>query len=139
MQPAYRATCHRPHLKLTFPGSNPDVRIEPIELLTTTVSYFLGNDPDRWRPDVPVYGGVRYADLYPGVDLVLDDRDAFWRLEAKPGVETAPVRLQVEGADMLGVDGATVRLASQGEPIEIVLPQATFAYQANGVSPQGEA
>ena len=37
-------------LKLTFPGSNPDVRIEPFDPLTTTVSYFLGNDPDSVAP-----------------------------------------------------------------------------------------
>ena len=58
-------------LKLTFPGSNPDVRIEPFDPLTTTVSYFIGNDPVQWRAGVPVWGGVRYADLYPGVDLVI--------------------------------------------------------------------
>ena len=32
-----------------------------------------------------------------------------------------------------------MRLAAQGEPLDIVLPKASFAYQANGVSPQGEA
>ena len=125
-------------LKLTFPGANLDVRIEPLDPLTTTVSYFLGNDPTQWRPAVPVYGSVRYADLYPGVDLVLDGRDAFWRLEAEPGAETATVRLQVEGAEILAIDGATLRLAAQGEPLEMVLPKAPFAYQAEGVSPQGE-
>ena len=126
-------------LKLTFPGASSDLRIEPLKPLTTTVSYFLGNDPAQWHARVPVYGGVRYADLYPGVDLVLGGRDAFWRLEAEPGAETAQVGIQIEGAGILAIDGATVRLAAQGEPHEIVLPQATFTYQANGVSPQGEA
>ena len=49
------------------------------------------------------------------------------------------VRLQVEGAEILAIDGATLRLAAQDEPLEIALPKAPFAYQANGVSPQGEA
>ena len=60
------------NLKLTFPGSNPHVQIQPLNPLTTTVSYFQGNDPAQWRAAVPVYAGVRYVDLYPGVDLVLD-------------------------------------------------------------------
>ena len=137
--PGERGEVHGLNLKLTFPGSNPHVQIQPLNPLTTTVSYFLGNDPAQWRPDVPVYGAVRYVDLYPGVDLVLDGHDAFWRLEAEPGAETAPVRLQVEGAEILAIDGATVRLAAQDEPFEIALPKAPFAYQANGVSPQGEA
>jgi hypothetical protein len=57
-------------LKLTFPDSNPDVRIEPFDPVTTTVSYFIGNDPEQWRPAVPVWSGVRYVDLYPGVDMM---------------------------------------------------------------------
>ncbi len=126
-------------LKLTFPGSNPEVRIEPFEALTSTVSYFLGNDPAQWRSDVPVYGGVRYADLYPGVDLVFGMTDALWRLEAEPGAETAQVGIQVEGADMLAVDGVTMRLTAQDELLEIVLPKASFAYQVDGSSAQGEA
>lgn len=41
-------------LKLTFPGANPHVRLEPFDRLATHVSSFLGNDPDNWQPDVPV-------------------------------------------------------------------------------------
>ena len=135
------ATCNLPlglALKLTFPGSNPDVRIEPLNPLTTTVSYFLGNDPAQWRPAVPVYGGVRYVDLYPGVDLVLGQADSFWRLEAGPGAATSQVRLQVEGAAVEAVDGGVLSLAVDGEPLSLALPQASFAYRASGVSQQGD-
>jgi len=59
------------HLKLRFLGANPHPRLEPFQRLETHVSYFLGNDPARWRADVPVWGGVRYVGLYPGVDLEL--------------------------------------------------------------------
>jgi hypothetical protein len=57
------------NLKLTFPGSNPHPRLEPFNRLETHVSYFTGNDPEKWHADVPVWGGVRYKDLYPGIDL----------------------------------------------------------------------
>ena len=81
-------------IKLTFPGSNPDVHIEPFDPLTTTVSYFLGNDLEQWHPSVPVYGGVRYVDLYPGVDLVIGGRDADWRLHAETSAATDRVHVQ---------------------------------------------
>ena len=103
--------------------------------MTTTVSYFIGNDPAQWRPDVPVWGGVRYVDLYPGVDLVLGGRDGGWQLEGGPGAETALVHLQIEGAEILDSDRATVRLAVEAETLEIALPKAPFTYQVNGVSP----
>ncbi|MDO8671764.1 MAG: hypothetical protein Q7O66_10100 [Dehalococcoidia bacterium] len=57
------------NLKLTFSGANPDPILEPFNRLDTHVSYFIGSDPEKWRSDVPVWGGVRYKDLYPGIDL----------------------------------------------------------------------
>ena len=119
-------------LKLTFPGASSDVRIEPLEPLTTTVSYFLGNDPAQWHARVPVYSGVRYADLYPGVDLVLGGRDAFWRLEAEPGAETSPVRMRIEGAGLLASTARPCAWLRPGEPHLNRPATSILAYQANG-------
>ena len=33
-------------------------------------NYFIGNDPAKWRTNVPNYAKVKYAGVYPGVDLV---------------------------------------------------------------------
>ena len=73
LQPAtfQPATSQAVNLRLSFPGANPHPVLEPFDRLDTHVSYFIGTDPARWRPDVPVWGGVRYRDLYPGVDLVV--------------------------------------------------------------------
>ena len=38
------------------------------------VSYCLGNEPAEWRTDVPVWAGVRYVELYPGLDLKTSGR-----------------------------------------------------------------
>ena len=65
------ATSQRVNVRLSFLGANPHPVLEPFDRLDTHVSYFIGNDPAQWRPDVPVWGGVRYVDLYPGVDLVV--------------------------------------------------------------------
>ena len=102
-------------LKLTFPGSNLDVRIEPFQPMTTTVSYFIGNDPEQWRRDVPVWGGVRYVDLYHGMDLVIGGPDGVWQLEASSGAKVEQVRVQVDGADIVGVNGVTLQLVVDGE------------------------
>ena len=62
-------------IKLSFVGANPQPRIETYDQLDRVVSYFLGGDPAEWQPNVPVWGGVRYVDLYPGVDLDLDNEN----------------------------------------------------------------
>lgn len=60
------------NLRLIFPGANPHPRLD------THVSYFFGNDPEQWHADVPVWGGVRYVDLYPGVDLEITGDGGRW-------------------------------------------------------------
>ena len=104
-------------LKLSFRSANPSPRLEPFGRLETSVNYFIGNDPAGWRPNVPVWAGVRYVDIYPGVDLeVLSERGRWtWRLVAGESAAAAlapapsPVALQVEGAEALAVDGGYVQ------------------------------
>lgn len=122
------------HLKLTFLGATPNARIESFDPLPTTVSYFSGDNPSQWRPAVPVFGGVRYVDLYPGIDLVLGQPDAFWRLEAKTGADISAVRLRVEGAGELAVDGNDLRLSTALGETSLSLPTADFPYRVESPS-----
>lgn len=95
------------NVKLSFPGANPTPRLEPYNRLDMHLSYFIGSDPAGWRMDVPVWGGVRYIDLYPGVDLEISgEGDRWnWRLVARqPQFDMANVRLRVEGADMMSLE-----------------------------------
>ena len=95
------------HLKLSFVGANPKPRLEPYGRLETKVSYFIGADPDEWHPDVPVWSGVRYVDLYPGIDLVLGTDAAGsslpWSRVCRTDWQSAlrDVRLRVEGAETI--------------------------------------
>ena len=99
------------NIKLSFVGANPRPRLEPLHRLDTVVSYFIGNDPDQWRPDVPVWGGVRYVDLYPGVDLEVGAEGGHWAWRMV--VKDPPARgrlpkdtcLRIEGAKMVVADG----------------------------------
>lgn len=102
------------NIKLSFVDANPHPRIETFDRLDTTVSYFYGNDPDQWRPDVPVWGGVRYVGLYPGIDLeiVSEDGQMVQRLTTQPGADLAAVQLRVEGANAVVVDGDRLRLST---------------------------
>ncbi len=102
------------NIKLSFVDANPRPRLEPFDRLDTKVSYFIGNDPNQWRPDVPVWGGVRYVDLYPGVDLEITNEGGqmVQRLAAQPGADLSKVRLRVEGVDAVTVDRDTLRLST---------------------------
>jgi hypothetical protein len=86
----------------------------------TRVNYFIGNDPKKWRKNVPTYKQVRYRNIYPGIDLLYYGRQS--RVE-----HDFQIQFDVEGADQLS-------LASNGDLIltknndEIRL-QAPHAYQ----------
>jgi len=105
---------HGVNLKLTFPGANPHPRLEPFNRLKAHVSYFLGGDPDQWHADAPVWGGVRYVDLYPGIDLEVtaEGGQMVQRLVAHSGADLSAVRLQVDGADALALDGDWLRVTT---------------------------
>ena len=124
-------------LKLTFPGANPEGRIEPLNPLTTTVSYFLGHDPAQWHPSVPVYDGVRYVDLYPGVDLVVGDQHEFWRLEADTDDDFADVLLQIQGVDALVPGQSSSILQTAAGNYDLTLPAADFAYRVETIGRNG--
>src|SRR5439155_1245594 len=57
-------------LRMTFVGASPQPRITGQRELTGKVNYFLGNDPVKWRTNVPTYAAVRYEGLYPGSVVV---------------------------------------------------------------------
>ncbi|WP_322493632.1 hypothetical protein [Chloroflexus sp.] len=98
-------------MKLSFPDANPRARIEPFGQLSTSVNYFIGNDPANWQTNVPVYHGVRYRELYPGIDLEISGAGGKWEWQlvcaGGPCVPEAlgQVRLRVDGAELLTPSG----------------------------------
>ena len=57
-------------LRMKWEGANQNSRIEGVDELKGKSHYFIGNDPDQWRINIPLYRKVRYRDLYPGIDLI---------------------------------------------------------------------
>jgi len=131
------------NLRLSFPGANPHPRIEPFNRLDTVVSYFIGNDPAKWRANVPVWGGVRYKDLYPGIDLEItsEGERLVQRLVARPGADLSAVRLRVEGADAVELLPSTSGREAGGEGLLLTTPLGDFTLPlltVEGATPDGQ-
>ncbi len=128
------------NLKLSFVDANPQAVVKPLAAVATDVSYFLGADPAGWQPDVSVYGGVRYKDLYPGVDLLIGgDQPGVipWSLHKPPSVDGSSIRLRIEGADDVTLDGRMLRIATQVGPLALDLPAAEFSFQVEALTNDG--
>jgi hypothetical protein len=57
-------------LRMKLAGANRNAKVVGLSELSGKSNYFIGNDPKKWRTNVPNYGKVRYEGVYPGVDLV---------------------------------------------------------------------
>ena len=57
-------------IHMRFSGASATPQITGFAPLPGKSNYFLGNDPKRWRINVPNYAQVKYAEVYPGIDVV---------------------------------------------------------------------
>ncbi len=80
-------------------GANASISAAPLDEQTSKSNYFIGNVPERWRTDIPNYSKVRYANVYPGVDLIYygNQRQLEYDFVVKPGADVGAVGLQFDG------------------------------------------
>jgi hypothetical protein len=87
-------------LRLGLAGANAQPVVTTAEELPGTVNYFIGNDPARWRSNVPTYAKVVYHDVYPGIDVAYYGRQG--QLEddfiVHPGADPQVIALRFAGS-----------------------------------------
>ena len=89
------------YLEVRMLGMNKDVQVVPTDAQPGKVNYFLGNDPRKWRRNVPTYGAVLYKNAYPGVDVKFygNNRQLEYDIIVKPGADPSRVRFKYSGAE----------------------------------------
>src|ERR1051325_1828982 len=80
--------------------------MEGLDPSTSTVNYFLGSDPQRWRPGILTFGKVRYRELLPGIDLVFygNQRQLEYDFVVAAGADPSRIELQYQGVQQLDLD-----------------------------------
>ena len=93
-------------LRMRLAGANPAAQIAGVDLLPGKVNYFIGNKPKDWRTNVPSYARVKYAGIYPGVDLMFygNQRRLEYDFLVAPGADPKVIELSLKGAQKLGVN-----------------------------------
>src|SRR5437867_89347 len=94
-------------LRMKLLGANPTPRVTGVEELRGRSNYFIGNDPAKWRTNIPTYAKVEYRDVYPGVNLVYYGKQQ--QLEhdfvVSPVADPKIITLAFEGVDGVAIDG----------------------------------
>jgi len=94
-------------LRLRLLGANPSPEVVGLDELPGKSNYFIGNDPTKWRTDVPTFAKVEYREVYPGINLVYygsNQNQLEYDFVVAPGALSSQIRFAVEGADKLEVD-----------------------------------
>ncbi len=120
----FSARFHRPKktqtVRLTVANADSGATPEPFDPLRSKSNYFIGNDPNLWRTGIPNYGRVRYAGIYPGVDLLYYGNEGHLEFDfvVSPGSDPSsitlesnqPLRISRDGQLMLGSGSGTALL-----------------------------
>lgn len=107
-------------LRMKLLGASGQAAPSGLDQLPGVANYFRGHDPSQWHTGIPTYQKVKYAGVYPGVDLVYYGNQG--RLEhdfiVAPGADPAKIVLSFEGAQpridregdlCLTIDGSELR------------------------------
>ena len=121
-------------LRIRLVGANPAPQLTGFDELSGKANYFIGNDPKKWRTDVPTYAKVKYHAVYPGVDLVYygNQRQLEHDFIVAPGADPSAITLHLEGAKKLSLDshGDLVLKTQNGE---IRLQKPVIYQEVDGV------
>lgn len=134
-----QSTIHNPQsaeVRMKFVGANPTPRAEGRDELPGKSHYYIGNDPSKWRTNIPSYARVEYEDLYPGVDLVYygNQRQLEYDFVVAPGADPKAIKMGFEGVKKLRVDKAgDLVLALKGGELRLQKP---VVYQEMGGAKQ---
>lgn len=84
---------------------------EPFDRIETDVHYYRQRDPAAWQISVPVWGGLRWREIFPGLDLELisDNNNLLLQFCANgPLSAVSDVRLRISGTSSIRTDGLQV-------------------------------
>jgi hypothetical protein len=115
------------NLRLSLVEAAHQVQVTGVDALPGRSNYFIGNDPGKWRTQVPHYRSIRMAGIYPGIDLLFygNPQELEYDFVVAPGSDPGLIRLGITGADRVALDGAgNARLTTAAGEVELKQPVA---------------
>lgn len=93
-------------VRMRLEGTNPRPTLTGLDRLAGESHYFIGNDPDRWRRDVPNHARVHYAGVYPGIDVIYygNQRQLEYDFVVAPQADPGHITLAFDGVEQLSID-----------------------------------
>jgi len=93
-------------IRVSFIGTNAHPNISGFELLDYRSNYFLGNNPAKWRTDVPNFRTIQYRNIYDGIDLRYYGNKGQLEYDfiVSPGANLSQINIRYDGVDGISID-----------------------------------
>ena len=94
--------------------------------LPGVVNDLRGDDPSKWRTEIPTFARIRYGEVYPGI--AMDYHGTTGTLEydfrLAPGADPGPIGVDFNGAPLRVTDGGALVVGSGADRIRQAAPVA---------------
>jgi uncharacterized repeat protein (TIGR01451 family) len=119
-------------VRMKLVGANPAAVISGSDPLPGKSNYLIGNDSRQWHSGIPQFAGVRYDNVYPGIDLLFYGNQGHleYDLKVAPGADPSQAELEFDGASKLKLSDGDLLLTGKNDG-ELRL-QAPQIYQRDG-------
>jgi hypothetical protein len=89
-------------------GADGSAQAAGLEQRQSKSNYFVGNQRKLWRTGIPNFARVRYANVYPGIDMVYygNQNSLEYDFVVKPGAEPSMILLDFQGASKAALDSS---------------------------------
>jgi hypothetical protein len=93
-------------LEMVTVGGNKAAAVTGLEQEASHTNYLIGNDHDKWYSDVSNYARIKYAGIYPGIDLTYygNQSQLEYDFVVAPGADPGAIKLQLKGMQRLHLD-----------------------------------
>lgn len=97
-----------------------------IDKLSSTCNYFIGNDPEKWHGNLPMYSGVAYTALYNGINVIFRNKASALKYDfvVAPGADPAQISMLYSGQQFLGFRNGALHIGAGFTIIREVIPAA---------------
>src|SRR5215831_1268347 len=117
-------------IRMRFAGSQTSPSVAGTQPLPGKSNYFIGNDPSKWRRNIPQFGRVEYQSVYPGIDLAYYGQQGQleYDFRVSPGADPSSIAMSFEGATA-HLDAGDLVLSTNRGDVRFHAPQL---YQTDG-------
>ncbi len=113
--------------KFNLIGSNKDHSVIELEKSSAHHNYFIDADQSKWVGNVPIFKGIKYLEIYPGVDIEFYSKDGYYKYDyvVRAGASINSIKWDYSGVKSKISNAEIVITTEVGDVLEL----KPYAYQ----------